>query len=75
MSESRLRWIALIAFGAVLALALRHMASPGAAEASRPAGGDEVALTIPVEIVEVGQSPRRLEVKIPAAVEIPAPLR
>ncbi len=74
MSESRLRWIALIAFGAVLTLALRHMASPGESEASRPAG-DEVALTIPVEIVEAGQPPRRLEVKIPATVEIPAPLR
>ena len=76
MTEGRMRWIALVVLGALLALALRHVASPAGSGAAAP-GQDGVAgqLSIPVEIVETGREPRRLEVKVPATVEIPGRVR
>lgn len=71
-----MRWIVLVVLGVVLALALRHAASAGSSRAEMPrddAGADQMSL--PVEIVETGRAPRRLEVKVPATVEIPGRVR
>jgi len=71
-----MRWIVLVVLGVVLAFALRHAASTGSSRTEAPrdgVGAGEVSL--PVEIVETGSAPRRLEVKVPATVEIPGRVR